>query len=308
MKKLLILLCLYNLIGCSNFSPRKDLSSNITFKNLSEGEHHFTLISIKYPKTYKDKIKFYKELNSTLIKINDAQKTAINLIISPDMKKDIDSLFESGWIDKEILAMKNSNDLSEKDIAYLNSFKVATPIDAGISQMILNKQYYLLLSLLDSQNMYNSNYLYTELDKIQLMESILLERNELIKNLEKLKNNFVYLDEYKNFATFSPNGKYSNISPIIFIKTNKFSGFEVLKNNILISTEKFGKFSKSTHYSLDSKVVYLNTPSELSNSKLISNSEGVSKLLIWNRVMPKKKIPSSFNLENKFQHIETDKY
>lgn len=307
MKKLLILLCLFNLIGCSNFSPRKDLSSNITFKNLSEGEHHFTLIDIKYPKTYKEKIKFYKELNSTFNRINDAQKTAINLIVSSDMKKDIDSLFETGWIDKEILAMKNANDLSEADIAYLNSFKISTPTDAGVSQMILNKQYYLLLSLLDSQNMYNSNYLYTELDKIQLMESILLERNELIKNLEKLKNNFVYLDEYKNFATFSPNGKYSNISPIIFIKTNEFSGFKVLKDNILISTEKSGKLNKTTHYSLDSKVIYLNTPSELSNSKLISDSEGVSKLLIWNRITPKKRQAPSFNLENKFQSLETNK-
>lgn len=304
MKKILILLAATTLIGCSNFSPRKDLSSNIVIKNLKEGEHKFTLISIDYPKSYKAKVRFYKELNVALNKINDAQKTAINLVINKEMSNDLISLLENGWIDKEILAMKNASDLTGEELAYLNSINIAVPQDGGETQKILNKQYYLLLTLLDSKDMYNSNYLYTELDKSSLMESTLLERNEVIANLNKIKKNFVYTEDLKGKPAYLGAVKKTTLSPVIFVPSKEYYGFRVLKDNILIYVGKNGKKIETSKFDLESNIVRLTTPLNLDNSTLIMDSEGVSKLLNWERVKSKGRMTKIPSIEDKFLNWE----
>lgn len=304
MKKILILLATTMFMGCSNFSPRKDLSSNIVFKNLKEGEHKFTLISIDYPKSYKAKVRFYKELNIALNKINDAQKTAINIVVNKEMVNDLESLLENGWIDKEILAMKNASDLTGEELTYLNTINISVPQEGGETQKILNKQYYLLLTLLDSKEMYNSNYLYTELDKSNLMEGILLERNEVIANLNKIKKNFVYTEDLKGKPVYLKTIKKTTLSPVIFVPSKEYHGFRVLKDNILIYVGENGKKLETAKFDLKSNIVRLTTPLNLDNPSLIMESEGVSKLLNWERVKSKGRMTKVPSIEDKFLNWE----
>lgn len=304
MKRVLIFLATTILIGCSNFSARKDMSSNIVFKNLKEGEHKFTLISLKYPKKYEEKVKFYKDLNIILNKINEAQKTAINLIVDEDMMTDIKSLLENGWIDKEKLAMKNASDLKNEELDYLDTLKINVPQEAGITQKILNKQYYLLLTLLNYQDMYNSNYLYTELDKNNLIENFLIERNEIINNLNKIKNNFVFTEDLKSKAIYTEKLEKNMTSPVIFIPSKEYHGLKVLKDNILIYIGENGKKLETIKYRIESNLIKLSTPLELNNPTLIKESEGVSKLLEWKRVEESDKAIENPTIEDKFINWE----
>ncbi|MBC2851472.1 hypothetical protein H5J22_08715 [Cetobacterium sp. 8H] len=290
MKKLLILFSLVGLMGCSEFSHRKDTSQNIVFQNtIPNGEYNLNLISINYPKSYNEKISFYKELNETLKNINDAQKNAINLLLDNDMENDFSSLFKSGWIDNEIIGMKNAEDLTKSELDFLNTFNIEIPENAGEIQKVLNKQYYLLLKLTDNIDMYNSSYLYTELDKNLLMENILMERTSLIENLKKLEKNFVYykssnivtkpifIDEYSSKITETLE------NPIIFQNSKDFSGFKVLKNNLLIFVGD-GKDTFSTeNYKLFSHFYNLKSPSEMKENLILADSTGVSQFVNWKR-------------------------
>lgn len=290
MKKLLILFSLVGLMGCSEFSHRKDASQNIIFQNaIPNGEYNLNLISINYPKSYNEKTSFYKELNETLKNINDAQKNAINLLVNSDMEHDFSSLFTSGWIDNEIIGMKNAEDLTKSELDFLNTFNIGTPENAGEIQKNLNKQYYLLLKLTDNIDMYNSTYLYTELDKNLLMENILMERTSLIENLKKIEKNFVY---YKSsdivtkpvFIDESSSKIPETLkNPIIFQNSKDFSGFKILKNNLLIFVGDGKEVLSTENYELFSYFYNLKSPSEMKENSILSNSTGVSQFTNWKR-------------------------
>lgn len=290
MKKLLILFSLVGLMGCSEFSHRKDASQNIIFQNaIPNGEYNLNLISINYPKSYNEKTSFYKELNETLKNTNDAQKNAINLLVNSDMEHDFSSLFTSGWIDNEIIGMKNAEDLTKSELDFLNTFNIGTPENAGEIQKNLNKQYYLLLKLTDNIDMYNSTYLYTELDKNLLMENILMERTSLIENLKKIEKNFVY---YKSsdivtkpvFIDESSSKIPETLkNPIIFQNSKDFSGFKILKNNLLIFVGDGKEVLSTENYELFSYFYNLKSPSEIKENSILSNSTGVSQFTNWKR-------------------------
>lgn len=308
MKKFILLFSLITLVGCSQFSNRKDQSQNIVFSSsIPQGRYDFTIVSLSYPQDYNNKIDFYKNFNRALSDLTGVQKSGLNLLITKEMNTDFTSLLTTGWFDKEILGMKIVEDLDENDINYLNSLNISTPTNAGNLQELLNRQYYLLLQLTNNENMYNSEFLYTELDKSLLMENILLDRKSLIDNLKSIQNNFVYnSDIHKKNVPIFINTKGINIdefpdNPVIFENSNVASGFKVLSNNLVIFTGINNKVYSTDDYEFISNIV---SPSSFDELKNISrNSTGVSKILTWKRKKWKK---ASFNesLENKFSTWE----
>ena len=308
MKKIILLFSLITLVGCSQFSSRKDQSQNIVFQNsVPQGKYNFTIISLNYPQNYSDKISFYKTLDSNLSNLNDVQMNGINLLISNEMNQDFSSLLNTGWFDKEILGMKVVEDLTNNDINYLNKITVATPENAGNLQKLLNKQYYLLLQLTDNEYMYNSEFLYTELDKSLLMESILLNRKSLIDNLNKIKKNFVYSihNDIANAPLYSSieniNLKNFPNNPVIFEKSVNNSGFKVLSDNLIIFVGNGKNIYSTENYDFTANIVTPNSLDELRN--ISKDSTGVSRILKWKRKEWRKNSTNE-NLEKKFSAWE----
>lgn len=310
MKKIILLFSLISLVGCSQFSSRKDQSQNIIFQSsIPQGKYNFTIVSLPYPHNYNEKISFYKTLDINLSNLNDVQLNGINLLISNEMNQDFSSLLNTGWLDKEIIGMKVVEDLTEKDISYLNKIAIATPENAGNLQKLLNRQYYLLLQLTNNENMYNPEFLYTELDKNLLMETILLNRKSLIDNLNRIKENFIYLVSSKKIDVplyaDSDNLNLNNLpnNPVIFEKSATDSGFKVFTDNLVIFVGNGKNVYSTENYQFTANIV---TPNSLDDLKNISNdSIGVSKISKWKRKEWRKNI-SDETLEKKFSTWEAN--
>ena len=308
MKKILLLFSLITLVGCSQFSARKDHSQHITFKSsIPEGKYNFNLVSLEYPSNYNEKINFFKNLNTSLESLNSVQKNSFNLLITEEMNIDFNDLFNTGWLDKEILGMKIVEDLNPDEKNYLNSFNISVPTEAGEIQKLLNRQYFLLLKLTNNEALYNSEFLYTELDKSLLMEDILLNRKSLIENINSIKKNFVYFDSIgKNKKIiFIPNvtANINNLDDksVIFQNSNTNSGFVVLPNSLVLFVGNNKKYLSTDDYEFTSNIV---TPTSLDDlKKLLANSNSVSNLASWERT---KKIEnnSTESLENRFSTWE----
>jgi hypothetical protein len=308
MKKIILLFSLITLVGCSEFSNRKDQSQNIVFQNaIPQGKYDFKIISLPYPNTYSKKISFYNEFNKNIYQLNENQKNKINLLISEEMNKDFSSLLTTGWFDKEVIGMKVVEDLNSQEIEYLNTLNIPTPTNAGNLQELLNKQYYLLLHLTNNSEMYNPEFLYTELDKSLLMEEVLLDRKTLIENLNKLKKNFVYESSIKQnnspIYITNPNFNVNNFSenPVLFLKSNTDSGFEVLSKNLIIFVGNGKELHSNEDYQFLSNIVALNSLDEIKSAS--KDSSQVSSLLTWKRKQWKTKI-SHESLENQFSTWE----
>ncbi|MGL4998778.1 MAG: hypothetical protein ACRC5W_02955 [Cetobacterium sp.] len=287
MKKILLLFSLITLIGCSQFSNRKDHSQNISFKSsLLKGKHNFTLISLSYPKLYKDKINFYNDLSQNLSELNEVQKNSINLIITKDIQDDFNSILKNGWFDQEIIGMKIVEDLNDNDKLILQELNIPTPTNAGDIQKLLNQQYYLLLKITKNETMYNSEFLYTELDKSLLMQDILISRKIIIESLNKLKNNFVYLEEsnIKNKPLYlASNTSDINLltNPVIFQESNGYSGFKVLPNSLVLFNGNGKNFLSTEDFTLTSNLIFITSFNKL--KEISRNSKSVSDLLKWQR-------------------------
>ncbi|MGL5981902.1 MAG: hypothetical protein ACRCZR_01125 [Cetobacterium sp.] len=307
MKKLFLLFSLITLIGCSQFSNRKDLSQKISFqKNIPVGKYDFKIISFDYPNNYNDKINFYNNLNDNLTKLNDIQKNSLNLLINSEFEKELNSLLDKGWIDKEILGMKIVEDLNDDEISILNNLNISTPSEAGENQKLLNRQYFILLELTQNENMYNSEFLYTELDKSLLMQDILLNRQSTIDNLNKIKQNFVYSENNNSedrviFIKNSNTSLNSLKNKIIFIESNSQSGFKVLQNSLALFVGNNENVLFNDDYNFTSNLVKLNSFDEL--KEVIRNSTPVSNLNNWKRNESKNNIEAK-PLYNKFSDWE----
>ena len=312
MKKIILLFSIILFIGCNEFSNRKDLSQNIVFENsIPRGTYNFNLISLDYPSSYSKKIDFYNELHTTLSSLNDAQKNAINLLIDDKINTDFSSLINIGWIDNEIIGMKIVEDLTLDDKNILNTINIATPSNAGNLQALLNKQYYILLELTNNESLYNPEYLYTELDKNILLEDIVIARKSLIENLKFLQRNFVYISTLnkENVPIFINNDDvnldFYNKNPMIFEKSNIYSGFNVLPNNLVIYIGNGAKNLSTEDYKFKAEIIKLSSPNLLRNNNLYSNSVGVSRFFNWKRKEWKKRDDTS-NLETKFSILEVN--
>lgn len=308
MKKFILFFSLIIFVGCAQFSNRKDQSQNIVFSShIPQGKYNFTLLSLNYPKNYNDKINFYKNLDNSLSELTIVQKNNINFLITKDMQNDFLSLLANGWIDKEIIGMKIVEDINTDDINYLNSINIPTPTNAGNLQIFLNKQYFLLLQLTNSENMYNPEFLYTELDKSLLMENILLNRKSLIDNIKSIQKNFVYDSDIQlNNTPIYLNTNTKNIAnfpnnPVIFKKSNNISGFEVLTNNIVIFIGDTTKILSNKDYEFTSNIISLLSLDNLKD--ITKNSTGVSKIIDWKR-KEWKNVSNHQSLESKFSTWE----
>ncbi|MGL4642503.1 MAG: hypothetical protein ACRCVB_05430 [Cetobacterium sp.] len=308
MKKILLLFSLITLVGCSQFSARKDQSQHITFNNsISRGKYNFNLISLEYPNNYNGKIDFLKNLNNSLTNLNSVQKNNLNLLITKEMDTDFSSLIETGWFDKEIIGMKIVEDLSTEEKAFLNDFSIEVPENAGITQKLLNRQYFLLLKLTDNESLYNSSYLYTELDKSLLMEDILLSRKSIVDNINSIKKNFVYSDWTENDkkAVYIKNANQDINSledkSIIFKNSDVNSGFKVFPNSLVLFLGNSHKYLSTDDYELTSNLVLVKSFDELKN--LTNDSNSVSNLLSWKR-KDWTKNDTTESLENRFSTWE----
>lgn len=308
MRYILLFFSICSLTICGDFAPRKDMGSNILFKTgLKEGKHQFVLTSIEYPTSYKDRVKFFENLNSALQGLGDPGKSKINLIITPEMERDINALMREGWLGEEKMAMKNAEDLTPSELAELDRLNIAVPQTSGEIQKRLNKQYYILLSLMDGTDMYKSDYLYSESDKSILLKSLLLERNDLVDNLRKIERNFVYTtyNGDPNRILYGANGEGS--TKVEFVNGNGENGFKVLKDTLVLYVGKDGKKIKNEYYEFSSNIINLKTPKELKESTYNYDSEGVSALLNWERrpwVHKKEKMDSLEKRFSKWDNIE----
>lgn len=309
MKKILLLFSLITLVGCSQFSARKDQSQQITFKSsIPEGKYNFNLVSFKYPENYNDKINFLKNLNNTLENLNAIQKENLNLLITNEMDIDFNSLFSTGWLDKEILGMKIVEDLENDEKIYLNKLNIGVPTEAGENQKLLNRQYFLLLQLTDNEALYNPEFLYTELDKSLLMEDVLLNRKSLIENINSIKKNFVYSDSISDDKKIIYIKEKNRVletlinKSVIFQNSNINSGFRVLPNSlVLFPGNENKKYLSTEDYEFTSSIVSVVNFEEL--QKITNASASVSKLASWER---KKRIENNTteSLELRFSNWE----
>lgn len=308
MKKFLLFVSLLSFMGCGEFSSRKDLSSNITFtSSIPQGKYNFNLISFEYPNSYLDKIKFYEDLNESLSTMNSADLSMINLLIPSSMEEDLNHIINKGWLDQEILAMKNAGDLIREDIANLNSLNIKTPNTGGNIQKYLNEQYFLLLKLTKNENLYLPNYPYTELDKITIMEKTLLKRNSLRENLKKIQHNFVYTelnsDLHLKNAIYTTKNYSQYINPVVFTPSNEFSGFKVNKNNLVLFTGNGETLLDTKNYEFISQIIKLNSPLEIKSIIRKNNSSPVSEILSWTRKKSNKRT-KNISMEENFSKWE----
>lgn len=308
MKKILLLISLLSFMGCGEFSPRKDLSSNIIFtSSIPQGKYNFNLISFKYPNSYLEKIEFYKELNQGLSSMNSADLSMINLLIPSNMEEDLNHIINKGWLDQEILAMKNAGDLTKEDIANLDSLDIKTPTDSGNIQKYLNEQYFLLLKLTKNENLYLPNYSYTELDKITIMEKTLLKRNSLRENLKKIQHNFVYTelnsDLHLKNAIYATKNYFQYTNPVVFTPSNEFSGFKVNKDNLVLFTGNGETLLDTKNYEFISQIIKLNSPLEIKSIIRKNNSSPVSEILSWTRKESNKRT-KNISMEESFSKWE----
>ncbi|MGL5798040.1 MAG: hypothetical protein ACRCYT_07535, partial [Cetobacterium sp.] len=154
--------------------------------------------------------------------------------------------------------------------------------------------------------MYNSEFLYTELDKSLLMEDVLLNRQSIINNLNKIKQNFVYSEnnDSKDRVIFIKNNNINLNSlknKIVFIKSNSQSGFKVLESSLALFVGNSENVLFNDDYNFTSNLVKLNSFDELKEA--IKNSSPISDLNTWKRNELKKNVEVK-PLSNKFSDWE----
>ncbi|MGL4989229.1 MAG: hypothetical protein ACRC5F_08330, partial [Cetobacterium sp.] len=154
--------------------------------------------------------------------------------------------------------------------------------------------------------MYNSEFLYTELDKSLLMEDVLLNRQSIINNLNKIKQNFVYSEnnDSEDRVIFIKNNNI-NLNSLknktVFIESNSQSGFKVLENSLTLFVGNSENVLFNDDYNFTSNLVKLNSFDELKEA--IKNSSPISDLNTWKRNELKKNVEVK-PLSNKFSDWE----
>ncbi|MGL5356394.1 MAG: hypothetical protein ACRDAQ_07625, partial [Cetobacterium sp.] len=180
--------------------------------------------------------------------------------------------------------------------------------NAGDIQKLLNQQYYILLKLTQNENMYNPEFLYTELDKSLLMQNVLTSRKLTIESLSKLQNNFVYLEESNNknkplYLSSNNSNEVLFNNPVIFKNSNDNSGFKVLQNSLVLFVGTNKDILSTKDFSFTSNLVNIQSLDELKS--VSKNSNSVLNLLNWKRRKSNNnnKIDS---LNNKFSNWEVE--
>ena len=316
MKKLFyFLLCLFLFTACDNIVLRKDKSERVTFnETLPNGEYSLYMYEVKYPEKQEEKIAFMSEFENFLENGVEGYEKDINFILPKALYEDVESILADEGIGDERAFFKSASFIDEEDKKIIDreTKSVKTPMDGGEIQKYLNKQYYHILSLAGRENEYRENFFYTEYDKRKITSEYINKRENLKKFLSEKKKDFlvlaentddlknyeddmVYLNEYDSGLEKSVlEGKEILKSPVTVIKSNKYKGYVLNGNNLVIfdgnGKEELNCFRR---YNFNVKVKKIDN---FNISNFITDDEQVeiSVLLGRKKYVPKRPLEEKF--------------
>ncbi|MCS5420528.1 MULTISPECIES: hypothetical protein [Psychrilyobacter] len=191
-KYILLLVLALSTASCTGVSKVKERYHRAPFeKEIKKGDYELTLYSINYPQNYEEKIKFYDDFDILMRKLLVYDST-INMMYSQKFKDDIIHLKNSYILPEEAAFSKSASELSQVDRDSIDE-KVAVKLDEkiGRTQYYLNKQVYFWKKIMNSDEKFNSEATYTELDKEKLILQMEDKRKKLFKVAEQVELNLI---------------------------------------------------------------------------------------------------------------------
>jgi hypothetical protein len=191
-KYILLLVLALSTAGCTGVSKVKERYHRAPFeKEIKKGDYDLTLYNINYPQKYEGKIKFYNDFDILMRKLLVYDST-INMMYSEKFKDDIIHLKNGYILPEEVAFSKSASELSQVDRDSIDE-KVTIKLDEklGRTQYYLNKQVYFWKKIMDSDEKFNSEANYTELDKERLILQMEGKRKKLFKIIEQVELNLI---------------------------------------------------------------------------------------------------------------------
>ena len=161
------------------------------------GKYEIKIFEIKYPETLIEKNRFYEEFNYILENVDENKKYSLLLEnrFHEDMKKiKVDELSE----EERILELPASS-LEENQKYELSRIteKLNVTQYVGTDQEFLNRQIYVLYEMLGKSD-FDSNAVYSELDKEFLIAELKEKRKKIVENFEKSNFEYFVKESYQN--------------------------------------------------------------------------------------------------------------
>ncbi len=273
-KYILLLVLALSTTACTGISKVKERYHRAPFeKEIKKGDYELTLYNINYPQKYEEKIKFYNDFDILMRKFLVYEST-INIMYSEKLKDDIIHLKNSYILPEEVVFSKSASELSQVDRDSIDK-KVPIKLDekVGRTQYYLNKQVYFWKKIMKSDEKFNSEVNYTELDKEKLILKMEDKRKNLFKIVEQVELNLIlkveepYSDNKKEY--WQEKDVYidrtTNLTPKIF----KEQGYLYL-NDV---QERDVKKIMGNQLKFDSKIVVVEN--KLYNGYTVSNEKYV---------------------------------
>lgn len=161
------------------------------------GKYQISLYELKYPESIMDKNNFYNELDWVISnsKIGDKYSVLLERRFYDDMNK----LKSDELSQEEKLLELPASSLEENQIEEL--IKLSKDINLrqyeGTDQEYLNRQIYVLSILLNKKE-FDSENVYSELDKEMLITELKNKRKKIISNFEKSRFEYFVKEDYEN--------------------------------------------------------------------------------------------------------------
>lgn len=250
-----ILLCLVFFAGCDNIVLRKDKSERITFNTkMPQGDYTLYMYEISYPEKQEEKLMFFSKFENFLKNGSEGLERDVTFILPKALYDDVEAVLNDEGIGIERAFFKSASFIDENDKKIIDREVgfVKTPSNGGEIQSYLNKQYYYILSLVGRQDEYRENFFYTEFDKRTITSEYLNERKNLKEVLTEKKKNFIVavnnMEELQNYSDDMVYLKNSDTelgnnilndtisvnSPVIIINSDKYIGYTVKNNNLVL--------------------------------------------------------------------------
>lgn len=309
MKKICyFLLCLFLFAGCDNLVLRKDNSERVTFeKRLPEGDYTLYMYEINYPSNQEDKIIFMSKFENFLKNKVEGIENDINFILPKELYTDVQNVLNDNGIGIETSFFKSASFIDENDKRVINREVgfVKAPSNGGELQGFLNKQYYYILSLMNRESEYKSDFFYTEYDKRIIVMEYLKERESLknilnekkkdflvavenIDDLENYKNDMVYLKNSADKENQILDSDFNISSPVLVIDSNNYTGYTVKNNSVVFFNGENGEeLSYFRRYNFNVKIKEIDN-FNYSNFVLDDEQVEISVLLGRKKYVPKR--------------------
>lgn len=196
---------------------------------VKQGSYKIILFSVNYPSDVISKNKFYNEINEFLNSIQLSKK--YNIILEQSFFKDLEEISSFELIDDEKIIEKPASSLTFEEKEILNSMtsEIKFIYYNNTDQEYLNRQIYLLYKILEKDN-YNTNNIYSEFEKEELISELRNKRKKIADNLKK-SNLELFVRESFDKVYFKNN---QNNNPYIFdndiIISENISDLAILPN------------------------------------------------------------------------------